>query len=281
MAERPVSRQRVWKRALCTSTILAAGLACSPAFAQTTWTNGTGNDDWFTNGNWTANTPGAGTDALITDPATSGDVVINQNSPLLAASLTITNGNILCICNFGSMTIGGQFLVDSDGGFNTSVSVVSVGSLVIGGGSSFVNVSAGATFTTGSTATFVGVGGNGRLSMLGGTFNAGGAGDQAITLSVNGTLQVLGGTVNAAVVNGSGTVDFNSAANMSFIVPIAGSVRVEKRGTGTTTLSGANTYSGATNVNQGTLRAGAADVFGTLSATSVAAGATLDLNGFS
>ena len=43
----------------------------------------------------------------------------------------------------------------------------------------------------------------------------------------------------------------------------------------------ANTYSGATNVNAGTLRAGAPNTFSPNSAVTVASGGTLDLNGFS
>ena len=49
---------------------------------------------------------------------------------------------------------------------------------------------------------------------------------------------------------------------------------------GTTILTGANTYFGATNVNAGTLRAGAPNTFSSSAATTVASGGTLDLNGF-
>ena len=49
---------------------------------------------------------------------------------------------------------------------------------------------------------------------------------------------------------------------------------------GTTILTGANTYFGATNVNAGTLRAGAMNTFSSSAATTVASGGTLDLNGF-
>ena len=50
---------------------------------------------------------------------------------------------------------------------------------------------------------------------------------------------------------------------------------------GTTTLTAANSYSGATNVNAGTLRAGALNTFSPNSPVTVAGGGTLDLNGFS
>ena len=53
-----------------------------------------------------------------------------------------------------------------------------------------------------------------------------------------------------------------------------------KVGTGTLTLSGANTYTGPTAVNAGTLQAGAVRAFSSASAFTVASGATLDLAGF-
>ncbi|WP_269473967.1 autotransporter-associated beta strand repeat-containing protein [Variovorax sp. RA8] len=62
---------------------------------------------------------------------------------------------------------------------------------------------------------------------------------------------------------------------------ITGPGDLSKIGSGTLVLSGANSYSGATAVTEGTLRAGAANTFSPASAHSVAAGATLDLAGFS
>ncbi|SAL60077.1 outer membrane autotransporter barrel domain protein [Caballeronia arvi] len=53
-----------------------------------------------------------------------------------------------------------------------------------------------------------------------------------------------------------------------------------KAGAGTLRLSKANTYSGATLVNGGTLQAGASDVIANSAGVMVAPGATFDLNGF-
>ncbi|MCD8141584.1 MAG: autotransporter-associated beta strand repeat-containing protein [Planctomycetaceae bacterium] len=53
-----------------------------------------------------------------------------------------------------------------------------------------------------------------------------------------------------------------------------------KAGLGTLTLSAQNTYSGATDIRDGTLAAGAANVLDNSSDTTVQTGATLDLNGF-
>ncbi|PNG47328.1 MULTISPECIES: autotransporter outer membrane beta-barrel domain-containing protein [unclassified Variovorax] len=62
---------------------------------------------------------------------------------------------------------------------------------------------------------------------------------------------------------------------------ITGPGDLSKIGSGTLILSGANSYGGATAVTEGTLRAGAGNTFSPASAHSVAAGATLDLAGFS
>ncbi|MGJ3699364.1 autotransporter outer membrane beta-barrel domain-containing protein [Variovorax sp. AFSI2.2] len=62
---------------------------------------------------------------------------------------------------------------------------------------------------------------------------------------------------------------------------ISGGGFITKLGSGTLTLSGTNTHTGATNVAEGTLRAGATGSFSAASAHTVASGATLDLAGFS
>ncbi|MDR6890899.1 MULTISPECIES: autotransporter outer membrane beta-barrel domain-containing protein [Variovorax] len=61
---------------------------------------------------------------------------------------------------------------------------------------------------------------------------------------------------------------------------ISGGGFITKQGTGTLTLLGSNSYTGATHVAQGTLKAGSAGTLSASSAHSVAAGATLDLAGF-
>ena len=60
-------------------------------------------------------------------------------------------------------------------------------------------------------------------------------------------------------------------------MPLPGAGAKSKR---TTTLRAANSYSGATNVIAGTLRAGAPNTLSPNSAVRVAGGGTLDLNGF-
>lgn len=108
-------------------------------------------------------------------------------------------------------------------------------------------------------------------------------------------VEFLNATQTIAQLNGSGTVGLNGseltvgAGNFSGAMsngvfmpgPPPGAGSLVKAGAGTLTLSGANTYTGSTTVAGGTLRAGAANTLSAASAHSVAAGATLDLAGFS
>ena len=108
-----------------------------------------------------------------------------------------------------------------------------------------------------------------------------------------GLLTAGTGTANS-VINGNATaatLTLNISSTSSFGGLLGGTgtnennFNLTKTGAGTMTLSGANTYTGATSIQAGTLQAGAAGggtVFGSNSAVSLAnvAGATLDLNGF-
>ncbi len=72
------------------------------------------------------------------------------------------------------------------------------------------------------------------------------------------------------------------SASSTISAPIVGTTSVLKNGPGMLTLSAANTYTGATTVNQGTLKAGSTAALGSKSAVTVAndASATLDITGF-
>jgi autotransporter-associated beta strand protein len=103
------------------------------------------------------------------------------------------------------------------------------------------------------------------------------------TNSYSGTTRVSGGTLEIGVngtlgtgpVVNNTTLAFNSAGNMTVTNPISGTGRVLKSGNGTLTLSGVAIYSGATEVNAGTLVLGSPSFSGsTLSLSGM-----LDLGG--
>ncbi|MGH8083552.1 MAG: autotransporter-associated beta strand repeat-containing protein [Lysobacter sp.] len=151
----------------------------------------------------------------------------------------------------------------------------------IGGAGSVIKIGAGAlsldgaSTYTGGTALRKGrlnLGhnqalGTGALAMDDGTtlgFNANG-----LTVANN---IVLTGKADPVIDTGAFSETLSGA--------VSGGGFITKQGSGTLTLTGANTYTGATQVAQGRLKAGAANTFSAASAHSVASGATLDLAGF-
>ena len=86
---------------------------------------------------------------------------------------------------------------------------------------------------------------------------------------------ILAGTTPTITVNALGTA---KTATISAI--IQGTAGMTKQGTGTLILSGANTYTGTTIVNTGTLRLGAAGVLADTSNLTINSGATLNMGGF-
>jgi len=118
-----------------------------------------------------------------------------------------------------------------------------------------------------------------------------------LTVATNGTLDLNGNSVTAWNLSGGGNITNNSSsadatltADNSGASTFGGTITdgsnghitaLTKSGTGTLTLSGANTYSGATTVNGGELLGGANNVFSASSAMTINTGGTVDLGGFS
>src|SRR5688572_18886942 len=119
--------------------------------------------------------------------------------------------------------------------------------------------------------------GAGTLALTANNTNSGTTTLSAGTLVVGngGTSGSLG---TGAIVNNSDLIFFRSdnvsAANVS------GTGVVTQLGAGVLTLSGSNTYTGFTTINNGTVRAGGAGVFSAGSTVQMDTGATLDLNNF-
>lgn len=112
------------------------------------------------------------------------------------------------------------------------------------------------------------------------------------TLSIGAGSSLNNGTYAGALglTLATSTLDFNTTANQDLSGVISGAGNVQQRGTGTTTVFGANTYTGSTLAQNGTLKAGVATVgaaaptsgaFGRNSAMTVNTNGTVDMNGFS
>ncbi len=136
--------------------------------------------------------------------------------------------------------------------------------------------------------------GSGNLSGIGGLFKDG-AGTLTLANSgindftggiivSNGTLKVgAGGTTGnlpAGSIANHGALVFSRSDDFTVSSDISGVGRLTQSGSGIVTLSGANSYEGATLVAQGILRAGSPTALGSnFGSTTVSSGATLDVNG--
>jgi autotransporter-associated beta strand protein len=218
---------------------------------------------------------GAGTLILTNDNSYSNGTVVNAGR-LQLGDININDGTTGAISTLGNIDLVSSTSVLA---FNRS-DPFSFGSVIIGTGS-VEQLGSGTTTLTQAN------------SYSGGTkFNAG-----AIAVSADNNL----GNANGGLTFDGGTLQFNASfnlANTRAITLNAGGGRfntngfnstiaqaidgvgsLTKAGTGTLNLAGASTYTGATDVNAGTLRTMVVNALSNQTALTVAAGATFSLNG--
>src|SRR5215475_9197643 len=173
-------------------------------------------------------------------------VIINNNGAVLSFNNNSTAGNATITTNNAAVT---QFNDNSTGG-----------------NAQFITA-AGGTVDFSSTS---GPAGDGNIS-AGSIAGAGNyyLGSNLLTVGGNNLSTTVSGVISDC--GDSGLDCSNSGATGGGLIKI---------GTGTLTLSGANTYTGPTAVNAGILQAGAVNAFSSASAFTVASGAILDLAGF-
>lgn len=127
-----------------------------------------------------------------------------------------------------------------------------------------------ALWTDGSDAVF---GGTGGVVTVSGTVTA-----NSLTFNSQ-NYRITGGQVSLSNVPVIGT----GSNDVTLESVIAGTLSISKTGTGTLTLSGANTFTKALTISEGTVKAGNAAAFGvtgsSTAGTTISSGATLDING--
>ncbi len=207
-------------------------------------------------------------------------------------ALNVASANNLDFTGFGSASLGATAAVTLSGTLTPDAQMYRVG-----GGSANLTISTalanngGTTSLTKSGADTVILGGSngytGTTAVNGGTLQIAGnlaAGSGSVTVASGATLSInmpAGDTLANGVVN-NGTVSKTAGANtntMTGSISGTGAVTQNIAG-GVFILSGSNSYSGATNVNAGTLKAGSATAFNNTSALTMSGSGTLDLAGF-
>lgn len=205
--------------------------------------------------------------------------------------LAVNGANILAFTKtgVGTMTLSGTS--SSYTGITTiSGGTLSVTLLANGGSNSSIGAStnvAGNLILNGGALKYTGTGAStDRLFSLQSSSTIDASGTGALNLTNAGAMGFNGGTA-AKTLTLTGT---NTGANTlaAIVGDNTGATSLTKSGAGNWTLSGASTYTGATTVNAGALKAGVASVantsgaFGNNSAVTMAnvAGATLDITGF-
>jgi fibronectin-binding autotransporter adhesin len=246
---------------------------------------------------------GPGSIGFTGNPAAPITQTINLGIEVALTSTVTTraNGNIAIggnVTGNGGLTKAGQGTLSLAGANSyLGATTISGGTLQLGNGGTGGTISTGSAISVGTGATFSvnqsdtvtqgtdfsgsAISGNGGFTQAGsGTTILNAANTYAGATNVTGgTLQLGNGGANGSLATSS---TINVAAGATFRVnqndavfqgtdfsgsAITGAGNFTQAGTGTTVLTAANTYSGATNITAGTLQLGAGGASGSLSAS--------------
>src|SRR5271165_75403 len=195
-----------------------------------------------------------------------GIVAVDSDANLGTGPLSFNGGTLEALAAGGGITStkpvtlnagGGTFLADTGTASTLSGAISGVGTFTKNGLGTLTLT--GANTYTGATTVVAGalaLGSGGSIASSSGlTLFAAGTGFD-ISAGGNQTIQDLSGVAGSRINLGANTLTAGTANSTSFAGVIFGTGALTKQGTGTLTLSGANTYSGATTVDAGTLALG-------------------------
>ncbi len=268
--------------------------------------DGSSSTSWVTAGNWNSNAaPAVGRMVQFTTASTANlATVLNANHDILGILVTAPTGNV-SIGGTNTLTLRAQGIDLSAAtknltltaplvlGANQSWNVATGRTLAANGaisGTGTLTITGDGTVTLGGDATYAGtttIDATGTLKTTAANVLPGGAGTGNVVL--NGLLDLNGFAQSINGLSGTGIVDNTAAgaatltlggndATMSFggtLQDTGGALTLAKTGTGTLTLTAANTYAGATTVSAGTLAFSNTAPFANTSALSLAGGTLL------
>ncbi len=208
------------------------------------------------------------------------DVVISGAIATTSGTLTKTGSGTLTLSGTNTYTgvttlSAGVLDLQSSAALGTAAGATSVAS-----GTAILVDGSGLSIAEPVTLNGTGISGAGALRNLANSNTWSGA----VTLGSASTVTSAGGTFTiSATVATAGfvlTID-GSGATIKSTGAISGIGSLTQTAVGGLTSTVANTFSGATNINAGTFKVGIANAIGSISAMTIASGATFDLNGFS
>ena len=203
--------------------------------------------------------------------AANGVVIANGGTLAVTATATLASGRAFKIAGSSTLDIASATTttlqgVISDGASAGTLVKNDAGTLLL----QAANTYTGGTMVNAGTLQLSGAGRlgatTGTTTIAGGTLDLGGTTQTQAAVNLNGgTLQ--NGSLNAPISSTGGAI--NAIGGTASLTTTAG----------TTTLSTANSYSGGTTVNGGTLQISGAGTLGATTGTTTIAGGTLDLGG--
>ncbi|MGW6781037.1 autotransporter outer membrane beta-barrel domain-containing protein [Brucella pseudogrignonensis] len=214
------------------------------------WTSadGTGNTPWFD-------------DTFAVFGGTAGIVTIDAGfTPAVNGMQFMNDGYVLTGGSLSLAGVGDQLILVGDGSLQSSSMTATIASVIEGNEGLLKSgagqlVLSGANSYTGTTTVTEGL----------------------LTLGEGGSIDPSSAIVLASTRYGTGAFAINKNADFPLLNQISGLGAVYKRGTGITTFSGDNSFSGGLNVEAGTAKAGIADHAFGAGLVTIADGAILDL----
>jgi fibronectin-binding autotransporter adhesin len=259
----------------------ASTLSSGSSWTAATWSSGTPNGV-----DASATLAGVGGTITIDSPVTVGYLQLDGSS-----GWTVGGASTLTVATTGGATggivaFGGAHTISAPVQFSTNAAIgtqLKSTSVTLSGnisGTATVEKTGPGSLTLGSaTSPFTGT-----WSISGGALNIAsdanlGAAAAKLALS-NTTLNVTSGMNSARTIALAGSNTLNAGGDSTLSGVISGAGGITKADSNTLTLSAANTYAGATNVNAGVLHQGVANAVPASSALTLSTGTTFDLGGF-